>query len=208
MRSKFDRWVGWICGAAVVLGIAVLAGCTPSDTPVVNTPTVQSQFFPIQNGLLYTYLRLSSNRYDTLSLRLITGNPGQEPVFVFDGIRDTFYRIDLTRDANFNQAAVISTDTSSLMVLDGTLEDGATWVADDIHRIHATVIKAQYDDYYLPGEAQDYKNVLVVQYHQDGEPDDSYTLRYFAQGHGLILEQQIVGRLVIASLELISIQTT
>lgn len=207
MRSKVNRLVGWICGAAIVLSIVALAGCTPSDTPMVNSPTVQSQFFPIQN-LLYTYLRLSSNRYDTLTLRLITGNGGQEPVFVYNGIKDTFYRIELTHDANFNQAAIISTDSSSLMVLDGTLEDGATWVADDIHRIHATVIKAQYDDYYLPGEAQDYKNVLVVQYHQDGEPDDNYTLRYFAEGHGLILEEQIVGRLVIASLELISIQNT
>ena len=196
----------FVAAAALLLA---LAGCQGPSAPNLTTPTVQSQFFPLDNGLVYTYLRLLNNRYDTLNLRLITAQPGQQNVFVYNGTLDTFYRVSLTHDADFNEAAVISTDTSSLMVLDGTLEDGATWIADDIHRIHSTVIKAQYDDYYLPDvKGKDYSNVVVVEYHQDGQPENNYTLRYFAQGYGLILEEQIIGSSVIASLELIGIQNS
>ncbi len=201
----------WMGVATLAIGAALLNGCGTSDAPPASTPTVQSQFYPLDNGLIYTYQRFLNNRYDTLNLRLVTAQQGLQNVFVYksaNGTLVTFYRVSLTHDANYNQAAVISTDTSSLMVLDGTLEDGATWVADDINRIHATVL-TEYDDYYLPDvKLKDYANVLVVQYHEDGQPNDNYTLRFFAQDHGLILEQQIVQRSVISSLELIGIQNS
>jgi hypothetical protein len=184
-----------------------LVGCAVNDATPTWQPTVQGNFFPLDNGLLYTYDRFNNNRYDTLTCRLVIGQTAAYNNYL-QNIADSqiLYYIGLTHDANGNQAATLSNDTMTLMALDGNLQTGATWVADDVHGIQATVV-GQYDDYYLPGRNTQYSDVLAVEYHQQGQPSNFYTLRFFAQGHGLILERQLVGpNTEIASLQLISIQ--
>ncbi|HET6400446.1 MAG TPA: hypothetical protein VFH95_03520 [Candidatus Kapabacteria bacterium] len=198
--------IGLLSGMTMLASISMLFGCAVNDATPAPQATVKSNFFPLDNGLLYTYRRFNNNRYDTLRLLL---NIGQPPLttntLLNTATNRPYYYIGFARDADNNLAAMLSTDTSSLMALDGTLEQGATWVADDINRIHATVI-TQYDDYYLPLRQQDYADVLEVEYHRDGDPPGNYTLRFFARDHGLILERQIVTpETEIASLQLLSI---
>ncbi len=181
-------------GIALFASSAMFAGCTVNDASPAPEATVQSHFFPFDNGLVYTYRRFNNNGYDTLSLRIRIGqHPSTQSEMDNTATGLPYYYIGFTHDADRNLAAMLSTDTSALMVLDGTLEDSATWVADDIRGIHATVI-TQYDDYFLPGNPRgsEYPSVLVVKYHRDADPPGTYTLRYFARDHGLILEQQVV----------------
>jgi hypothetical protein len=184
-----------------------LESCAVNDTSSSGQATVQNSFFPLDNGLLYTYGRFGNNRYDTITCRIVIGKTAAYNNVLLDTANSQLlYYIDFTHDANGNLAATLSNDTMTLMALDGNLQTGATWVADDVHGIQATVV-GQYDDYYLPGRTTQYSNVLAVKYHQDGQPDNCYTLRFFAQGNGLILERQLVGpNTEIASLQLISIQ--
>jgi hypothetical protein len=196
------------CGMIFLLGLFLsFEGCNVNDTTPSPQATVQGNFFPLDNGLIYTYDRFSNNKYDTISCRLIIGQSALDNNYLYNiGDSQILYDIGFTHDANGNLAAVLSNDTMSLMALDGNLQVGATWVADDVHGIQATVV-GQYDDYYLPGRTTQYSNVLAVEYHQEGQPASFYTLRFFAQDHGLILERQLVGpNTEIASLQLISIQ--
>ena len=182
-------------------------GCAVNDATPIWQPTVEGTFFPLDNGLSYTYDRFSNNRYDTITCRLFIGQTAAFNSYL-ENLADSqiLYYVGFTHDADGNLAATLSNDTMTLMALDGNLQTGATWVADDVHGIQATVV-GQYDDYYLPGRATQYSDVLAVEYHQRGQPDNFYTLRFFAQGHGLILERQLVGpNTEIASLQLISIQ--
>ncbi len=211
VHKGFFKAILWIDGIFVLLSVTLINGCSVNDAPPSPLATVQSNFFPLVNGMLYTYGRTTNfTNYDTITCRLLTEEP---PYIPQNELLDTlsekpFYYITYTKDADGNLAGILSTDTSSLMALDGTLQDSATWVADEVHGIHATVV-AEYDDYYLPGRQQDYSNVLAVEYHQDGQPADTYTLRFFARGYGLILERDLVGpNTEIARLQLISVQSS
>jgi len=182
-------------------------GCAVNDTTPSTQATVEGNFYPLDNGLIYTYDRFSNNKYDTITCRLVIGLTAAYNNYLVN-IADSqvLYDIGFTHDADGNLAAMLSNDTMTLLALDGNLQTGATWVADDMHGIQATVV-GQYDDYYLPGRATQYSDVLAVEYHQQGQPENFYTLRFFAQGHGLILERQLDGpNTEIASLQLISIQ--
>src|SRR5665213_2010350 len=206
-RTIGMAFTGLLSGMAMLALLSMLAGCTVNDATPAPPATVRGNFFPFDNGLLYSYRRFNNNRYDTLNLLLNIGQPpSTSNTLINEATKLPYYHIGFAYDADNNLAAMLSTDTASLMALDGTLEQGATWVADDIHGIHATVI-TQYDDYYLPLRQQDYADVLEVQYHRDGDPPGNYTLRFFARDHGLILERQIVNpETEIASLQLISIR--
>ncbi len=193
---------------AASIAMLSIGGCTMVNTPSVPSTTVQSFFYPLDNGLIYTYARFEHNRYDTISLELEIGQPpDMRNKLVNIATGEAVYYIGYSQDIDKNVAGIIATDTSTLMALDGRLEPNATWIADESNGIRATVVSAPYDDYYLPGRKQDYTNVLPIKYHVEGQPDENYTLRFFAEGHGLILEQEFVGSgTQIASLQLISIQ--
>jgi hypothetical protein len=193
----------------LMLGIfPMLQGCTVNDATPAPQATVQSNFFPLENGLLYTYGRTTNfTKYDTISCWLFTVQP---PAILQNVLEDTvtkapFYSFVYSTDADGNPEGILSTDTSTLIALDGNLQDSATWVADEAHGIHATVV-AQYDDYYLPGRQEDFADVLAVEYHQDGQPADIYTLRFFARGYGLILEREFGPSSEISRLQLISVR--
>lgn len=206
--SRFSKWDFRIGAVLLFTTVGIFQGCTINDASSVSEATIRSHFFPLDNGIVYTYGRFNHTRYDTLTCRLVIGQPpSMKNVFINSATGLPFYYIGLTRDANGNfTAATLSTDTSTLIALEGKLEPNATWVADEINGIHATVVE-QYDDYYLPERKEDFADVLAVEYHQDGQPPGNYTLRFFARDKGLILERQFVGPgTEIASLQLISIQ--
>jgi hypothetical protein len=192
----------------LIVGIVpLMQGCTVNDATSAPQATVQGNFFPLDNGLLYTYGRTTNfTNYDTITCRMVIAQPPMNKNELKDTITNLpFYYISYTTDADGNPAGILSTDTSSLMVLDGSLQDSATWVADGVRGIHAIVV-AQYDDYFLPGRQEDFKDVLAVEYHQDGQPTGTYTLRFFARGYGLILEREFSPSSEISRLQLISVQ--
>ena len=197
-------------GSILLLGLlAIVSGCAVNDTSSLPQATVESYFYPLDNGVVYTYQRFFHNRNDTLQLRIEIGQPPSMQNILLDSKTELpYYYVGYSYDPTGNTTAgILATDTSTLIALEGSLEPNATWVADENNGIHATVVDRPYDDFYLPGRQLDYTDVLPVKYHQDGQPESNYTLRYFARGHGLILEQEFVGPgTQIASLQLISIQ--
>lgn len=196
---------------AAVAGLLVLAGCSMSSAPASPVSTVQTYFFPLQNGLVYRYSRFTSgpakNTYDTVVCQLIIGQTmADKNVLVDTSTGNPLFFIGFTHDANNNLAATLSTGDTTLLALDGPLVDSATWVADPVHRIRATVL-ARYDDYYLEDRAVHFPDVIMVRYHHDGEDESIYTLRFFASGYGLVREVEMAGgNTEIASLQLLDIR--
>jgi hypothetical protein len=194
---------------AIMLAVPALLieSCAVNDAQPAPEATVQNHFFPLDNGLVYTYSRFNHNTFDTLTCRLVIGQTPSEQNTLLDSKTDSaVYYLGYTHDANGNLAAVLSSGDTTLLALDGQLQIGATWVADEVHNIRATVLD-HYDDYYLPGRLVHFPDVLAVEYHQDGSPDNVYTLRYFARGQGLVFERELVGsNTEIASLQLLSVE--
>ncbi len=184
-----------------------LASCGTSVTAPSDVATAKSYFYPFDYGLLYTYSRYANNHYDTIVCGMVIGgNSSEKNTLVISKTNVTLYDMSIQQDASGNQAAVLQRGDTSLLVLDGVLEPTATWIADGTHGIQATVVD-RYDDYYLPGRKVHFSDVLAVKYHTIGQPDNVYTLRFFARDHGLILEQQLVGsNTELASLQLLGIQ--
>jgi hypothetical protein len=190
---------------ALVLGSALL-GCGVADTSLSGDATVHSHFYPIDNGVVYTYSRYNNNRYDTISCRFVVGQMSVDKnALIITNTNTPLYYVGFMPDANGNQAAVLERGDTTLLALDGPLVPTATWTADQSHSIQATVVD-RYDDYYLPGRLVHFSDVIAVKYHTTGQPDNVYTLRFFARDHGLILERQLALYGEIASLQLISIQ--
>ena len=184
-----------------------LTGCAADVTGPTDVATVQSHFFPFDNGLVYVYSRFTNNHYDTISCRMIVGQTSaQKDTLLIEGTNTPLYYLRLTQDASGNPAAELESGDTTLLALDGVLEPTATWIADQAHGIQATVVD-RYDDYYLRGRMEHFSDVLAIKYHTNGQPDNVYTLRFFARDHGLILERQLVGpNTEIASLQLLGIQ--
>jgi len=185
-----------------------IAGCATTDPPSDPTPTVQSHFFPLTNGLIYTYSRFDRNsgRIDTLRCKLLIGQTRVDPDFLLNmATGDTVYFIGLSKDAS-GQTAFMRNGDTNLTVLAGNLVTGARWVADIDHGVYATDT-AHYDDYYLPERKVHYPDVVVIIYQQVGHPDQ-HTLRFFAKDHGLIREVNLIGdNNEISSLQLLSIES-
>lgn len=199
----------------VVMIAATLAlqscGVTDSTSSADNSAaTVRTHFFPQDNGMIYTYSRYKNDKYDTLQCNLVVGLRADAPnslVYHNDATNSSsvLYYIAYTTDFYGNVAAELSTDTAKFLALDGELVAGATWIADPVHNIRATVVE-HYDEYYLPGREAHYSDVVAVKYHQDGQPDNVYTIRFFARGQGLIFERLVAANTEIASLQILSIQ--
>lgn len=186
--------------AGILFGMLAMNGCTVNDAQPSSAATVQGNFFPLENGILYSYVRTAGfSNSDTISCLLKSMTPYQDSL-------GTLYTFSYIKDPNGYTEAILSTDTSNLIALDGTLVPGASWIADVQRGIEASVV-TQYDDYYLPGRQEHFSNVVEVKYHQSGLPVDSYTLRFFASGVGLILERDIAGQSnEVSRLQLIGLQ--
>lgn len=209
-RSRFQLVASLLMAAALA---ASLIACTPSDAPPASA-TVQDYSFPVDGGVVYTYKRFRNTTYDTVSARLYVGQLGTAKNMLVDIKTDSVLMyMDFTHDANGNYATRLSTDTSSILVLDGQLDKGRSWMADPAHNITATIID-HYDDYWiLPDHPQPndqkihFPDVLMVQYRNEQDDPGTYTIRFFARDRGLVLERQFFGHdNVISSLQVLNIQ--
>jgi hypothetical protein len=199
-------------GAAIAATVA-LTGCglndaSPSDAS--DRATVRTHFFPQDNGMIYTYSRYNNDKYDTLECNLVIGQrQDSRNSLVYhnatSNANSVLYYVSYTTDVYGNVAAELATDDSKLLALDGELVPGATWIADPIRNIRATVVE-HYDEYYLPGREAHFSDVVAVKYHQDSQPDNVYTVRFFARGQGLIFERLVAANTEISSLQILSIQ--
>ncbi|MDP4198212.1 MAG: hypothetical protein Q8922_04820 [Bacteroidota bacterium] len=212
MSAAYDMAIVRALRLVILAGLFALTGCSMGTVPISSTATVQDYFFPLQNGLVYSYSRfetgLNQNIYDTVACRLVIGQTmADKNALVDTKTGNVLFFIGFTHDANNNLAATLSTGDTTLLALDGVLEDSATWVADPIHHIRATVI-GRYDDYYLPpNRTVHFSDVVVIQYHRDGDDASVYTLRFFANGHGLIREATFAGgNTEIGHLQVLGIQ--
>jgi hypothetical protein len=199
---------------AAVLAAIFFAGCSSGNDPSAtsNDSPAKHYFFPTTNGAIYTYARTVTKDghivTDTLRCQLDVA----QSLATKNDLRDIktgaiLYFFDLTHDGLNNYAATLSSGDTTLYALDGTLQDGSTWIADPTHRIRATVSQ-HIDDYYAPLPADvHFSDVISIKYQTDSLPQSIYTLRFFASGHGLIRETEVSpGGAEISSLQVLSIQ--
>lgn len=195
-----------------ILATLALQSCSVNDATnsANDRATVRTHFFPQDNGMIYTYSRYNNDKYDTLACNLVVGQRAEiRNSLVYRNATTSattvLYYLSYTTDVFGNVAAELATDSAKLLALDGELVPGATWIADPVHNIRATVVE-HYDEYYLPGREAHFSDVVAVKYHQDGQPDNVYTIRFFARGQGLIFERLVAANTEIASLQILSIQ--
>jgi hypothetical protein len=202
--------------AALAASMCFVA-CSNGNDPGTSTDSpVKRYFFPTTNGAIYTYSRTVTRDghivTDTLRCQLdVAQNLATKNDLRDIATNKILYYFDLSHDALNNYAATLSSGDTTLYALDGTLQDGATWIADPTHHIRATVTQ-HIDDYYAPLPANvHFPDVISVKYQTDSLPGSIYTLRIFASGHGLIREAEVVpggatGSSEISSLQVLSIQ--
>jgi hypothetical protein len=193
---------------------AALTGCTMQSVTDAPQPAAVANeyFFPQTNGLQYTYSEYETSTPDTSTYQVVvnatygsytklqkndSGLPSPDVLYSYktktnsDGIMQCL----MSREADGSDAFV---------ALQGLLEIGSTWFADDAKTIEASVV-SRYDTYILPGHEQTYQDVVVVKYVDKTKSDDVYEVRYFAKDYGLILERTIIGQLSqISNLQLIA----
>ena len=204
---------GW---AFSLLACVSLASCGVTDPGPEAYPPVSNHFYPFTNGTVYVYSRstvdntqrthtdtigctllLGATDVDKNKLVITNGNP------VSPGQPVLFY-LGYTSDHSGQQAAVLATDSTSVLALDGSLKVDTSWMADPVRGIIATVV-GHYYQYWLPGNNTTYEDVVAIKYQTIGEAENVYTLRYFAKDQGLILECQITPMSNVTSLQLLSV---
>lgn len=192
----------------------IVTGCTsinPSD-PQKPDAIADDYFFPQTNGLEYTYSNYSTTTPDTSTYQVIVnaqygsytrlqkqeqGLPSTDVLY--------FYKTKTNSDGVIQCLMSREHDgADGFVALQGMLDVGSSWFADDSKTIEATVM-GHYDEYILPGHEQKYYDVVIVKYVDKTKSSDVYEVRYFARDYGLILERTIIGQLSeISNLQLIS----
>lgn len=198
--------------AAASLLTAFLAGCSAPVAPTSLSSNADAYFFQQNTTYSYTYSqdKTTSNPVATYGvtppvtygsfLSLVSQNQS--------GTTDTLllFKNRVTSDGTVNCILSNSPTDIGIIVLKGTLDLGAAWYADTAQKIQANVV-GKYAEYYLPGRQIHYSDVVVVKYTDSRAASDSYVIRYFARGYGLILERTITGiTSEISNLQLISFQ--
>jgi hypothetical protein len=193
---------------------AALIGCTSENS--TNAPqsvaVANDYFFPQTNGLQYTYSNYTTSSPDTSTYQVIvnaqygsyTRLQKQDPDVPSTDVL-YFYKTKTNSDGIMQCLMSREQDgADGIVALQGLLEVGSSWFADDANTIKATVM-ARHDEYLLPGHEQKYQDVVVVKYVDSKKSQDVYEVRYFARDYGLILERTIIGQLSeISNLQLIA----
>lgn len=194
------------------IGFIALAGCSALVDPLQAPPVAETYFFPQTNGLQYTYARDKQNISDTTAPPdegivsdtatyqvVVDGNYGTysrlakfENGTVTSGDALYYYKTSTNREGVLQcLLAKQSADGEDVIALQGELTIGSSWQANAGGTIIATV-EDHYDYYYLTGRVIRYEDVVVVKYVDSREPVGTYTMRFFANGYGLIHEKRIV----------------
>lgn len=187
-----------------LLSILGLASCAITNEPSDQaTPVAESYFFSKSMGVQYTYSRDEHNTSDTLTYQVVFNTSSYAPgefsrlVRVEDGalIDDEalyYYKTSFDR-AGVLQCLMAKEEGSSetIVALQGELLTGSSWNATTDGSIVASVVD-HYDFYYVVGREKKYEDVVVVKYIDSREAEDTYVLRYFANGFGLIHEKRVM----------------
>jgi len=186
---------------------AVLAlGFAACSSPSGNSPapaSADNYFFPRDRTFDYTYSLDSTT--ETYQVRDTTGGfMSLVNQNVQGSISPTLYLFKQTTSADGSVICLLSNSpqTNGFIALEGTLDLGSTWTADDAGNIQAAVV-GKYAEYYLPGRQVHYNDVVVVKYTDKTAPADHYVIRYFANGYGLILERTVTSSTQSADLQLV-----
>jgi len=200
--------------------LLLLGGCTAVNEPTFTLPNstpsaaYRAYFYPLKNGLQYTYIRtttdggsVSTAVEDTVTYQLLLSNNKLLPnSLVRMGDKEkqnVLYNFTIGKDSDAN-AAILSDSIAKFYALRGSLEDGSSWISDSAHNIIATVF-AHYDAYMLPDRKTSYNDVITIKY-QGANPNE-FCLRYFARDNGLILERYIKGGSTeVSNLRLVKVQ--
>ena len=189
---------------------AFLAACSAPTDPTPLSSNADAYFFQQNTTYSYTYSQDNTPSPSTYGvtppisygsyLSLVSQNQ--------TGTTDTLllFKNRVTSDGTVNCILANSPADIGIVALKGTLDLNATWNADIAGNIQATVV-GKYAEYYLPGRQIHYNDVVVVKYTDKTASADTYIVRYFARGYGLILERTITGATSeISNLQLISFQ--
>jgi hypothetical protein len=193
---------------------AFASSCSSPSAPVQVPTTADAYFFQQSTVPEYTYSQDNTKKIDTVTyqvslvdntfnsyLKLTTKDPSSPNPNVLYYFKNT-----QAPDGSVICLLANSPTDKGYIALKGTLDLGATWYADSMQNILATVV-GKYAEYYLPGRQVHYSDVVVVQYADKTAPANSYIVRYFARNYGLILENTVTGPTSeISDLQLISFQ--
>jgi hypothetical protein len=202
----------------MILVTAGLSSCGVTEPTPDAGSTVKSYFYPLKNGWTYTYTHITQNTaspsYDTATYQInvaLTPTDTNKLVSVnmLRGVYSTLYAFTFSTDAQGIQTALLADATHSFVALRGEMTDSSSWVCDPATATTAKVI-AHYDQYDPQhGDGHIFQDVIVIQYHRAGDPVDTYILRFFARGFGLITEKSIIGNsTVIGTLQLLSVDAS
>ena len=176
------------------------ASCAaPTDSSQPSTAPAEEYFYPPSNGMQYIYAQDNTLQpsTDTSTYQVVVGSSYDSYAKLVEksttGSNSSvlyYYKVD------GNQAGVkcILSSTGSdggIVALEGTLDVGTTWAADDAGHIQASVV-GRYAEYFLPGRQLMYHDVVAVQYVDNTDVSGAYTLRIFARDYGLIFEEHVM----------------
>lgn len=171
-----------------------IAGCNTVQPPTDSSGSVTSHFYPLSDGATFRYLQFAAGdgRPDTVEYqlrvalsvygenKLVTGEASTEKIL---------YRFAIEKDAQGNSVAMLKNESGDIIALSGDLTVGSEWMASNSLRAS---VEAAYEEYLIPGRTASYRDVIVIKYQNVADGSDSYTLRFFARGCGIIRERRIV----------------
>ena len=188
-----------------------LAACSSPTGPAQLSANADAYFFQQNTTYSYTYSQDKTTSNPTATYGVTApASYGSFLSLVAQSQNGTdtllLFRNRISSDGSVNCILSTSSADIGIVALKGTLDLGATWYADIAQKIQANVV-GKYAEYYLPGRQVHYSDVVVVKYTDSSMPADTYVVRYFARGYGLILERTITGAASeISNLQLISFQ--
>ncbi|MEI8135135.1 MAG: hypothetical protein WCH46_08705 [bacterium] len=200
--------------SAVLLLALLFAACTAPSEPTSPSESADQYFFPSNdNTYQYTYSQDKLTAIDTTTYRLrVNDTLGSFSQLIgIDQASQTsevllYFKNQVTADGTVMGIIAETPGDKGFVALQGTLDLGASWFADPNKQIEATVV-GKYAEYYLPGRAVHYNDVVVVKYANKSGSADNYTIRYFARNYGLIMEQVVTGpTALVSNLQLLSRQ--
>jgi hypothetical protein len=186
---------------ALIALLGVSSCSAPVDPAADATPVAQTYFIPQTNGLQFTYSHDDQNTSDTSTYQVVVLGGVGEPsrlAKLQNGIADLndllyYYQTRPNpRDGIFECLMTKQSGSGeTIIALRGELYVGNSWIANADSTIIATV-EDHYEFYYLVGREKRYEDVVLVKYIDSREPEGTYTLRFFANGYGLIHEKKVV----------------
>lgn len=185
--------------AAILALAACISSCSTPDETAPLSSNADNYFFQQNTGLQYTYSEdnLLSPDVSTYSVKSTLAYGSFFSLVKQDLATSTsdtllLFRNEKSADGSIECVLSNSPNDIGFVALKGKMDLGASWTADAIGNLQATIV-GKYAEYYLPGRQVHYNDVVVVKYVDITAPAENYVVRYFARDFGLILERVIMG---------------